>query len=375
MGLLPALFLAVVWIFYLFLVYAGGPFLSFQWDILLLETGFLAIFLAPVGLRADLFSRTSGSFIPRILLKFLLLKLMFLSGFVKLASGDLSWRGLSALNCHFETQPLPVWVSWYAHHLPGWLHSVMCSAVFAVELGAPFLIFFPRRIRHFSAAVLIFFQSCIMLTGNYTFFNLLTIALCLLLIEDAAWPKFFRAKAEGNSVRENRSWPRGIVCAAGALVLIAHLGIGRFLEPFRIANRYGLFAVMTTERPEIVVEGSRDGKNWLPYEFRYKPGNPSRKPVFVAPHQPRLDWQMWFAALGNWRQNPWFIRFCRELLRGSPEVLRLLDKNPFPESPPSFIRAAFYDYHFTGAEERRKTGAWWRREFKGLYCPTMSLKD
>jgi hypothetical protein len=145
--------------------------------------------------------------------------------------------------------------------------------------------------------------------------------------------------------------------------------------PFRSVNRYGLFAVMTTSRREIIVEGSDDQLTWLAYEFKHKPGDLKRQPDFVAPHQPRLDWQMWFAALGDYRRNPWFINFCYRLLQGSPEVLSLLERNPFPEAPPKYIRAVVYDYHFTDFAARRADGAWWRRELRGEYCPMLSLRD
>jgi hypothetical protein len=137
-------------------------------------------------------------------------------------------------------------------------------------------------------------------------------------------------------------------------------------------NTYGLFAVMTTTRPEIIIEGSNDGKTWLPYEFKYKPGDPRRCPSFVAPHQPRLDWQMWFAALGNYRQNPWFGNFCIRLLQGSPDVLALLARNPFPGAPPRYIRAMVFDYQFSNLQEHRAQGIWWRRELMGEYSPVLS---
>jgi hypothetical protein len=148
-----------------------------------------------------------------------------------------------------------------------------------------------------------------------------------------------------------------------------------WLQPFRTVNSYGLFAVMTTERREIVVEGSNDGTNWLAYEFKFKPGDVNRRPEFVEPFQPRLDWQMWFAALGNYQGNPWFEDFCERLLQGSPDVLALLEKNPFLQKPPSYIRAEFYDYRFTTFAERRATGAWWKRELIGEYLPPVSLPE
>jgi hypothetical protein len=148
----------------------------------------------------------------------------------------------------------------------------------------------------------------------------------------------------------------------------------KFLQPFRISNSYGVFAVMTAERPEIIIEGSNDGKDWQAYEFRFKPGDLKRRPEFVEPHQPRLDWQMWFAALSTWQRNRWFIYLCRRILEGSPEVLRLLKTNPFPGAPPKYLRATVYNYTFTTPEERKAHGAWWNRELRRPYCPAMSLE-
>ena len=163
--------------------------------------------------------------------------------------------------------------------------------------------------------------------------------------------------------------------AAALVVLLTSFRWSTVFEPFLVANRYGLFAVMTTDRPEIIVEGSNDRENWLPYEFKYKAGDLRRRPAFVQPHQPRLDWQLWFAALGNVRQSPWFFNLCGRLLEGSPAVLKLLAKNPFPDGPPKHIRAVVYDYHFSSADEKRREGVWWRRKTKRLYCPALSLKE
>jgi hypothetical protein len=149
----------------------------------------------------------------------------------------------------------------------------------------------------------------------------------------------------------------------------------RIISPFEIVNTYGLFAVMTTSRPEIIIEGSNDAATWLPYEFKYKPGDLSRRPTWVEPHQPRLDWQMWFAALGrDYRSDPWTVQLMGRLLQGSPAVLRLFGKNPFPNAPPHFVRAMVYEYRFTTSAERRVTGDWWHRELKGAYLPTLSLR-
>jgi hypothetical protein len=232
-----------------------------------------------------------------------------------------------------------------------------------VELIAPFFIFFPRRIRHACAWLMISLQALILFTGNYAFFNLLTLLLCLLLLQDSAWPKI--------KLPVTRAWPWPVTAGISTLILLMTFCALPSLRPFYIVNRYGLFAVMTTERPEIILEGSYDNTTWLPYEFKYKMGDVKKMPAFVAHYQPRLDWQMWFAAFGNYKQNPWFIRLCEKILEDSPEVLRLLEKNPFPDDPPRYLRALVYDYHFTSPAERKETGAWWRRELKGLYCPAL----
>ena len=389
-GFLPTATLIGLWMFYLSLVTVGQAFLSFQWDVLLLEAGLLAIFFAPLRIR-DAFTRvseTSGVFLW--LLRWLLFRLMFASGFVKLVS-DAVWRDLTALNFHYETQPLPTWIGWYAHQLPEWLHKISVIGMFAVELVVPFLIFAPRRLRTTGCIGLIGLQVLILLTGNYCFFNLLTVALCLLLIDDVTWkgllskrfmPRF--QPAENSPHRYRR------VCIAVVAMLLFVLSGVRFggqlfrdvrfpdvawIRPFRSVNTYGLFADMTESRPEIIVEGSNDRVTWETYRFRWKPGELTTAPKWVAPHQPRLDWQMWFAALrGSYRNTPWFPHFIGALLQGKPEVLELLAENPFPDTPPRYIRATLYDYHFTDIATKRSEGTWWYRERKGLYCPAVSLR-
>jgi hypothetical protein len=356
--------LIVCWALYLSLTVAGQDFMSFQWDILLLETGFLAIFLG---------------FSPVIvwLYRWLLFRLVLLSGAVKLLSGDPAWRTLAALKFHYETQPLPTPVAWYMHQLPGWFQEASAAMMFGIELGAPLLIFAPRRLRLGAAIAIVFLQILILLTGNYTYFNLLTIALCLFLASDpqpaTSRSRYYIAIAVAAIL---------IPISAGELIA-QFLGpmpaplryVQRLFAPLNLTSTYGLFAVMTTTRREIVVEGSNDGSSWREYEFRYKPGDVYRPPPWVAPHQPRLDWQMWFAALSSYQSNPWFVNFIVRLLEGSPEVLALLDRNPFPGAPPRYIRAPIYDYTFTDWKIRRATGAWWRREPRGIYLPPVSLQD
>jgi predicted DCC family thiol-disulfide oxidoreductase YuxK len=368
-GRLERLMLLLLFILYLSLSLAGQDFLSFQWDALLLETGFLAIFLGRATVIVWLF-------------RFLVFRLNFMSGCVKLLSGDPTWRNLTALDYHYHTQPLPNIISWYADKLPRWFQHFSTGATLGIEIGIPFLIFMPRRVRIFGARCLIGLQLLILFTGNFAFFNWLTIALCIFLFDDQALAKYVpRRPVLGRLDRVERAF---MALFAGFIFL---LGSARILEmferapaplmgllkaaaPFEISNAYGLFAVMTTSRPEIVVEGSEDGENWKPYEFKYKPGALDRAPRQIAPFQPRLDWQMWFAALGNFRQNLWFVGFVSRLLEGSPDVLALLEKNPFPEHPPKYVRAMVYEYTFTNWGEQ----GWWKRKPLGTYLPPVGFK-
>ncbi|MGH8023792.1 MAG: lipase maturation factor family protein, partial [Limisphaerales bacterium] len=420
LGIAPAPALALLWLLYLSLMTVGRDFLGFQWDNLLLEAGFLGIFFAPGQWRPRFWRERPPSRIVLWLFRILLFKLMFSSGCVKLASGDPNWRNLTALTFHYQTQPLPTWIAWGANQLPLWFQKASCGVTFAIELGAPVLIFFPRRIRFFGALAIAILQVLILLTGNYTFFNWLTLALCVLLLDDFAVMKLLPnrmklkfagrpsrvpihevsnrrpdgAPESGFAGREARPrWMLAVTVPLAAatisvslLQIVAIFGVDggwlrpiarldAWLSPFRTINNYGLFAVMTTQRHEIIVQGSNDGVHWRDYEFRYKPDDVKKRPGFVAPFQPRLDWQMWFAALGDYRQNPWFENFCVRLLQGSPQVLALLESNPFPGKPPRYIRAELYNYEFTDFAERRATGAWWKRQLIGEYLPPVSLTE
>jgi lipase maturation factor 1 len=392
-GIAPALGLFILWLFYLSLFNVGQQFLGFQWDTLLLETGFLSIFLAPLKWRPKLANEPPPSPWVLLLLKFLLFRVMFTSGWVKLASGDPTWKDLSALLYHYETQPLPTWIGWYAHQLPQGFQEYSVIAVFIIQLGVPFLVFGPGRIRYAGAAVLIFFQLLILITGNYCFFNILTIAFCILLFDDALLRKCIPGKWEMTETRSRipkwKKWfvegmGQGVLAISILLYIIplfvspvkypsVFISTVNTIRPFHIVNRYGLFAVMTTSRPEIFIKGSNDGQEWKTYEFKWKPGKLDEAPIFVAPHQPRLDWQMWFAALSTYERNPWLIQFMTRLLQGSPPVLDLLANNPFPEKPPKYIQAVVYDYWFTDTETKEKTGNWWQREYKENYTPVLQL--
>ena len=391
-GYAPGLILALLWVLYLSLAVAGRDFLSFQWDVLLLECGFLAILLAPHQLRRQWIWPRPPSVIVLWLFRLLLFRVMFSSGIVKLSSGDPTWSSLRALDYHYLTQPLPSWTSWYAHQLPSWIQTFSAGAMFAIELLVPFALLGPRRVRLIGALLLVSLQVLIGATGNYGFFNLLVIALCVTWLDDdhlALAGRFRRPRSAPAASGVARRW----LTAAIAILVVALSAIQmaqalrwrvswpRFLtrthealQPFRLVNSYGLFAVMTTRRREIVVEGSADGRSWKAYEFRWKPGDPAAPPRFVQPHMPRLDWQMWFAALRSYETTPWFMPFLGRLLQGSSAVTELLQSNPFPDAPPAFVRAVIYEYEFEHGGGFRKPKIWWKRRLLGLYSPPVSMR-
>jgi predicted DCC family thiol-disulfide oxidoreductase YuxK len=371
-----------LFVLYLSYVYAGQDFMSFQWDTLLLETGFLAIFL------------TGRSRIVVWLFRWLVFRYLFLSGIVKLLSGDSTWHNLTALEYHFWTQPLPTPLAWYAAQLPEWLLIGATAAALGVELGVVFLIFLPRRLRAVAACCVLLLQTLIVLTGNYNFFNLLTMLMCVFLFDDAALRRWIPPRWKSWGQRRAPVAGRAATATAAVLALIVvPVGLDRIwqaftrsdlpglgaltraVSPIFIVNPYGLFAVMTITRPEIVIEGSADGQIWREYMFRYKPGPQSRAPTWNIPHQPRLDWQMWFAALGGVRDNPWIVSLMWHLLQGSPSVLALMDSNPFLDGPPKYVRARLYDYRFADRSEHSLTGQWWVRRPERLYFPQVSASD
>jgi lipase maturation factor 1 len=370
--------LVLLFVLYLSFSSVGQEFLSFQWDSLLLEAGFLAIFLG------------RNSVIPWMF-RWLAFRLYFLSGSVKLLSGDAAWRNLTALSYHYHTQPLPTMLAWYADKLPTSLQHVSTGLVLIIELVCPFLIFFPRRIRLTAAGAMIGLQILIALTGNYTFFNLLTVGLLLFALDDQFLKRWVPETLAEHFGAPAKALEQRIALAVAALIL--YLGIAHFWQTFRgtapepfavalkyigplqIVNSYGLFAVMTTTRMEIQLEGSADGETWKPYGFPYKPGEEREAPQWVAPYQPRLDWQMWFAALSNYQSNPWLIGCVVRLLEGSAPVQALLATNPFPGQPPRYIRAMLYEYTFSDAATKQRTGAWWKREPRGQYLPPVGLRS
>lgn len=391
LGFVPLPCLVFLWMDYLSLSVAGQIFYQFQWDILLLEAGFLGIFLSPVGLRLG--GPANPPRAARFLIIWLLFRLIFASGVVKLTSGDPAWANGAALNYHYFTQPLPTPVAWFAQQLPAWWQGMSVWVMFFVELVLPFLLFGPRHVRMFAAGGIVALQLLIALTGNYGFFNLLTLALCLMCVDDVIWSKLPLGRFGIYRTRPTpaRFVSREFLLAAAVTIFLLSLvpltaafrrpvpllgplmGAYGSVAPFRTINGYGLFAVMTRERKEIMVQGSEDGVTWKTYAFRFKPGDPRRAPPWVAPYMPRLDWQMWFAALGTVEQSPWFLHFLERLLEGSPAVWGLLEENPFPHGPPRFVRALSDRYTFT-TMAGEQTGNWWNVEPAAIYCPPVSLE-
>lgn len=397
LGIAPIPVLILLWAIYLSICSVGNVFFSFQWDSLLTEIGFLAIFFAPLGLWPRMDKVTHPSKIILILIRWLLFRLMFLSGVVKLGSGDPTWNNLTALTLHYETQPLPAWTSYYAHQLPVWFHKFCCGVMFIIELAIPFFIFGPRRLRQIAFFSFVFLMSLIAATGNYNFFNLLTVVLCFVLLDDGFLKRFFPAKKidwlNQTQPYKGGGFLRTSFCTLLAMVIViasVFQGLRQttawkkipqpartvivHTSPFRSINNYGLFANMTETRPELIIEGSNDGQTWEEYGFHYKPGDVQRRPGFVQPHQPRLDWQLWFAALGHYqsRRNQFVFNMMNRILIDEPEVMKFIAHNPFPDDPPQYIRAVKYRYTFTDLKTKRETGAWWNREYLGTYGPMLT---
>ncbi|HXE15369.1 MAG TPA: lipase maturation factor family protein [Bryobacteraceae bacterium] len=367
---------AACFVLYLSLASVGQPFTLFQWDALLLETAFLALF--------------AGTPLLPWAYRLLVFRLMFESGCVKLLSGDPNWRNLHALRYHFMTQPLPNPIAWYVYQAPGWLLDSFTFLTLLIELACPWLLFLPRRARHIGAIVLIVLQLLILFTGNYAFFNWLTIILCLWAFDDRTFQRLGgllrHSVAMVTSAVRRKLLAAVLACLMilGAVQVVALFtpvvaipfgGLYSLAGALQIVNSYGLFAVMTTTRPELIYEGSDDGQNWKEYSFPYKPGNVKRGLPMVAPFQPRLDWQLWFAALdGSYQADRWTGNLVIRILQGDKAVMDLLgSRQPFSK-PPKYVRVALYDYWFTSEAERRKTGAIWNRRFERLYLPSISLE-
>jgi len=374
--------LIALYLLYLSVYHAGQTFLNFQWDYLLLEAGFLAIFLTP------------DSRIVILLYRWLLFRLRFLSGLSKILSGDPGWAGLSALVFYFETQPLPHIGAWYAHQLPQWLLILATAATLFIELVVPFMMFMSRRYRFTAAWLTIALQLLIIITSNHNWFNILTIILCLFLFDDRALRRVLPAsicnwlllQEQVSSIPAHLRMSSYFFAAVILFTSSAQIwemaagtrASGRpgkvldYIERWALANKYHVFPTVNHQRIELIIEGSIDGRTWLPYRFRYKPGELDKPLQVVIPHQPRLDWMIWFVPLSPVFTD-WFENFLARLLENSPEVIAQLDHNPFPDSPPVAVRVQAFEYTFTDPDQHADTGNWWNSRYLGPFEPAPGL--
>lgn len=373
-GFFPSLLLFILFWLYLSIISIGQDFLSFGWEVFLQEITINAFFLSLTSVPNPMIWLS---------INLLLFRFHFQGGAVKLQSKDIHWRDLTACWYHYQSQPLPNTIAWYAHKMPMWFHKGATASMFVVELIVPFGIFLTEEIRLVVAFFIIALQGMIWLTGNFSYLNHLTVFFSLLLINDRTLS--FLPKPEVGEVSMPLTLFVGAIgsmlCALQLLRLWDHFcpdrrlrKIFNALAPFHVANRYGIFAVMTTNRYEIVAEGSNDGITWQEYLFRYKPSEASRRPRRISPYQPRIDWQAWFLPFSLFAQEPWYQSFLVHLLQGTKEVLSLLRHNPFPDSPPKYIRAQVYLYEYTTFQEKKVTGNWWKRRYIGRYSPDLQLR-
>jgi hypothetical protein len=370
---------SLLWAIYLSFVNVGQVFYGFGWESMLLEAGFFAIFL---GGR-----NSAPRAIPIWILRWMLFRVMFGAGLIKLR-GDTCWKNFTCLDYYYETQPMPNPLSWYFHWSPVWMHRAGVGFNHFVELAVPFGYFAPQPVATIAGIFTIVFQLLLMGSGNLSFLNLLTIALALPTLDGRILSKIV-------STRPPAIHPPGRVVKYGMLGLAALVGIlsiptvlnmlspGQLMNfnfnPLHLVNTYGAFGSIGRTRYEVVVEGTNDpsptpSTQWREYEFRGKPGSPTRTPPQIAPYHLRLDWLMWFAAMSRYSDEPWFINFMAKLLQGDPGALGLLATNPFPDRPPRFVRGQLYLYRFTTPQASKASGAWWQRELAGPWFPEVSME-
>jgi hypothetical protein len=412
----PRASLLLCFVCFLSFVSAAQDFSNYQSDGMLLEAGFIALFFAPPGLLPSLGRANPPSRAGLFLLQWEWFRIYFESGVAKIASGDVAWRKLTAMDDYYQNGPLPTWIGWYVQQLPHWFHASAVVYTLVTELVIVWMLFLPRRFRILCFCIVTPFEVSIILTANYTFLNYLVFLLGFLLLDDRLieWiaPAGIRTRVEaitswsflktpvpsevGNAKPNNRSqviWCERLTLFRRSIVLVS-LGFVfyattaqliwmfapsfplpqppvRALEPFRIANRYGLFAVMTHGRYEIEFQGSQDGKTWTAYPFRYKPQDIHQAPGIYAPYQPRFDWNLWFASLGPWQDSRFVVWTEERLIKNNGDVLELFAKNPFHNSPAREVRAVIYEYWFTDLRTKKVNGNWWRRELLGEYAPAL----
>jgi hypothetical protein len=421
----PRLSFFVCFVCFLSFVTAAQAFSSYQSDSMLLEAGFLALFFAPRGMMPGWGLASPPSRASLFLLQWEWFRIYFESGIVKLLSGEVQWRNFTAMDEYYQNGPLPTWIGWYVEHLPHWFHAATVAATLGMELAVVWMLLLPRRARFVCFCIVTPWEIGVILTANYTFLNYLVLALGFLLLDDGSLRRLLPRRFRGGlpATSELKEVPREskplsiletgaaegeeskqtalsmaaqwnvvrLVLSATMLTWIAYATTAELiempmpdlplpsapvtvLEPFRIANRYGLFAVMTRGRYEIEFQGSNDGQNWTPYLFRFKPQALDKAPGVYAPYQPRFEWNLWFASLGDWQENELVPLTEERLLENDRDVLGLFQANPFPQAPPHYMRAVLWQYWFTSMEEKRRTGDWWKRELLGLYAPEFMRK-
>ncbi len=390
LNIAPRAMIAVCTILFLSCIAALQDFSSYQSDGMLMEAGFVSFFFAPRGVRPGLGAADPPSRISLFMLRWEWFRIYFESGLVKILSGDPTWRNLTAMDEYYQNGPLPAWPGWYVQHFPHWYHAFTVVFTFFVELILVWALFLPRRVRIASFVVFTALQVGIITTANYAFLNYLVLCLGVLLLDDRFLARFdfpLVASPPAESTQRRRVFRRSetvILAVAFYATIVGFLWGGsasllalpnRLLAPFRVANAYGLFAVMTPARYEIEFQGSTDGRAWLPYHFRYKPQNEWERPGIYAPYQPRFDWNLWFASLAPWQQNPWIVYTEQRLIQGSPSVLALFRDDPFDGQPPNMVRTMIYQYWFTDLATKRKTGAWWRRQELGEFSPAVQRDE
>jgi hypothetical protein len=404
----PRGMLAICFVCFLSFVSAAQDFSAYQSDGMLLEAGFIAMFFAPRGFRPGWGATSASSRASWLLLVWECFRIYFESGVAKILGGDPQWRNFTALDEYYQNGPLPTWIGWYMQHWPHWFHAATAFGTLALELALAWMMFLPQRFRIICFFIVTPWQIGIILSANYTFLNYLVLVLGFLLLDDRfvlrflpeKWKDRFLAVKEAKTPaleQPERNWrstlltlvgPLKLAVAAVMLTWIFYVTLAEMvwmvkplplpttpvaaLEPFRIANRYGLFAMMTRGRYEIEFQGSDDGQTWVIYPFRFKPQDPSKAPGIYAPYQPRFDWNLWFASLSVWRQEPIVVRTEQALLKGENDVILLFAGNPFPHGPPRQVRAVLWQYWFATPAEKRSQGMWWRRQQLGLYAPTLA---
>ncbi|MDQ6830384.1 MAG: lipase maturation factor family protein [Gemmatimonadota bacterium] len=396
----PRAMTALCTLIFLSFVATLQDFSSYQSDGMLLEAGFIAIWFAPRGFRPGLGALDPPSRISVFMLRWEWFRIYFESGLVKLMSGDVHWRNFTAMDDYYQNGPLPAWPGWYVQHLPHWYHAGTVAVTLIVELLVVWAVLLPRRFRLACFAVVTTLQIGIIATANYAFLNYLVLMLGVLLLDDGALARVAsistrrlpRLRGHTEHLRTaspsvSRT-PARVLIEAFALAWIFYATLWAFLaprstgvlaaperalEPFRIANAYGLFATMTEARYEIEFQGSSDsGRTWVAYPFRYKPQSVTERPGVYAPYQPRFEWNLWFASLGPWQATPWVVAAQARLLGGSDAVLSLFRRDPFDGHPPAMVRSVLWQYWFTDAPTKRVTGAWWRRTYLGLFAGTVA---